>query len=63
MTRDGKALDILEQLAAEPDIHHRYSDLYANEFFVARRPFSQLPHKMMEMNEQDTRADAEKPFR
>ncbi|MFP4367649.1 MAG: class I SAM-dependent methyltransferase [Bacteroidales bacterium] len=29
---------ILEQLAAEPDMHRRYSDFYAYEFFVARRP-------------------------
>ena len=35
---DGEAQDILAQLAAEPDLHLRYSDYYAYEFFVARRP-------------------------
>jgi len=35
---DGEALAILHQLAQEPELHRRYSDYYAYEFFVARRP-------------------------
>jgi SAM-dependent methyltransferase len=35
---DSEASAILDQLAAEPDMHRRYSDFYAYEFFVARRP-------------------------
>lgn len=38
---DVEALAILDQLAAEPDMHRRYSDFYAYEFFVARRPPAQ----------------------
>ncbi|HAE40573.1 MAG TPA: class I SAM-dependent methyltransferase [Candidatus Riflebacteria bacterium] len=34
---DASALAILDQLAAEPEMHRRYSDFYAYEFFVARR--------------------------
>lgn len=34
---DPEAADILEQLAAEPELHRRYSAFYAYEFFVARR--------------------------
>jgi SAM-dependent methyltransferase len=34
---DGEALAVLEQLAQEPEMHRRYSDCYAYEFFVARR--------------------------
>lgn len=34
---DPEAADILEQLAAEPEMHRRYSPFYAYEFFVARR--------------------------
>ena len=37
---DLEALGILDQLAEEPDIHRRYSDFYAYEFFVARRPLA-----------------------
>lgn len=36
---DVEALDVLDQLAEEPEMHRRYSDFYAYEFFVARRPF------------------------
>lgn len=36
-----EALAALEQLAAEPEMHRRYSDYYAYEFFVARRPPAQ----------------------
>ncbi|WP_290649846.1 class I SAM-dependent methyltransferase [Aquisalimonas sp.] len=35
---DAEAAAILEQLAEEPEMHRRYSDFYAYEFFVARRP-------------------------
>lgn len=36
---DLEALAILDQLAEEPEMHRRYSDFYAYEFFVVRRPF------------------------
>jgi hypothetical protein len=32
-----QALDVLRQLAREPEMHRLYSDYYAYEFFVARR--------------------------
>lgn len=35
---DAEALRILDQLAQEPVMHRKYSDHYAYEFFVARRP-------------------------
>lgn len=34
---DPQALAILDQLAQEPELHRRYGDFYAYEFFVARR--------------------------
>lgn len=34
---DDEALAILDRLAEEPEMHRRYSDFYAYEFFVARR--------------------------
>lgn len=34
---DDEALAVLDQLAQEPEMHQRYSDYYAYEFFVARR--------------------------
>ncbi|EWH03102.1 SAM-dependent methyltransferase [Halomonas sp. BC04] len=34
---DADALAILDRLAEEPEIHRRYSDYYAYEFFVSRR--------------------------
>lgn len=34
---DAEAQAILDQLAREPELHRRYSDYYAYEFFVARR--------------------------
>jgi SAM-dependent methyltransferase len=34
---DDEALAVLDQLAVEPEMHQRYSDYYAYEFFVARR--------------------------
>jgi SAM-dependent methyltransferase len=36
---DVEALAVLDQLAGEPDMHRRYSEFYAYEFFVASRPF------------------------
>lgn len=33
---DTEALDILNQIAQEPEMHRRYSDYYAYEFFVVR---------------------------
>jgi SAM-dependent methyltransferase len=35
---DTEALAVLDQLAREPEMHRRYSDYYAYEFFVMRRP-------------------------
>ncbi len=35
--QDQEALAFVDQLAQEPDLHHRYSDYYAYEFFVVRR--------------------------
>jgi hypothetical protein len=35
--RDSEASSILDQLAQEPEMHRRYSEYYAYEFFVARR--------------------------
>jgi hypothetical protein len=37
---DAEATTILDQLAAEPEMHRRHSDFYAYEFFVARRPLA-----------------------
>jgi len=37
-TDDIEASAILDQLAEEPQMHRRYSNFYAYEFFVARRP-------------------------
>ena len=39
---DAEALAVLDPLAQEPDMHRRYSDYYAYEFFVVRRPVSEL---------------------
>ena len=36
---DDEASEVLNRLAEEPEMHRRYSDFYAYEFFVARRPF------------------------
>jgi SAM-dependent methyltransferase len=42
---DDEAVAILDQLAEEPEMHRRHADLYAYEFFVARRrdPAHQAP--------------------
>jgi len=34
---DDEALAVLDQLAQEPEMHRRYADYYAYEFFVSRR--------------------------
>lgn len=34
----GTILAVDSHLAAEPEMHRRYADWYAYEFFVARRP-------------------------
>ena len=36
--QDAEALTLLDQIADEPEMHRRYSEFYAYEFFVARRP-------------------------
>jgi SAM-dependent methyltransferase len=38
---DIEASEILDQLAEEPELHRCYSDFYAYEFFVVRRPLDQ----------------------
>ena len=35
---DAEALATLDELAQEPELHRRYADYYAYEFFVLRRP-------------------------
>lgn len=35
---DSESLAILDQLAEEPEMHRRYSDYYAYEFFVLHKP-------------------------
>jgi SAM-dependent methyltransferase len=42
--RDPEALAILEQLAAEPELHRCHAEFYAYEFFVARRSPAMMPH-------------------
>jgi hypothetical protein len=32
-----EALAVLDEIVQEPEMHRRYSDYYAYEFFVARR--------------------------
>jgi hypothetical protein len=34
---DGAALDVLDKLAQESEMHRRHSDHYAYEFFITRR--------------------------
>jgi SAM-dependent methyltransferase len=45
---DVEASAILDQLAEEPEMHRRYSDFYAYEFFVARRALGQSHPEMTE---------------
>jgi len=40
---DQEALAVVEQVAQEPELHQRYSDYYAYEFFVVRRPADGKP--------------------
>lgn len=54
---DAEALAVLDQLAQEPQMHRRYSDFYAYEFFVARRPPAQPRAEMGEGLEQGAPAD------
>jgi SAM-dependent methyltransferase len=35
---DKESITILDQIAAEPEMHRRYSNYYAYEFFVLRKP-------------------------
>lgn len=35
---DAEALGVLDTIAREPEMHRRYSDYYAYEFFITRRP-------------------------
>jgi len=37
---DAEALDALDQLSREPEMHRLHSDCYAYEFFVVRRPLA-----------------------
>jgi len=60
---DLEASAILDQLAAEPEMHRRHSDFYAYEFFVARRPLAQSWPETIEALEQGAPADADKPRR
>ncbi|MBM4353217.1 MAG: class I SAM-dependent methyltransferase [Deltaproteobacteria bacterium] len=55
---DVEASATLDQLAEEPDVHRRYSDFYAYEFFVARRPLARARADMAEALEQQHAADA-----
>jgi len=36
--QDAEALAILDDIAQEPELHRRYSEYYAYEFFIVRRP-------------------------
>jgi len=36
--KDAEALTLLDQIASEPEMHRRYSEFYAHEFLLARRP-------------------------
>ncbi len=36
---DAEAMTVIDQIAREPELHRLYSDYYAYEFFVVRRPF------------------------
>lgn len=49
---DVEASALLDQLAQEPEMHCSYSDFYAYEFVIARRPLAQLQPEMVEELEQ-----------
>ena len=36
-TGDTEALKVLDQIAAEPEMHRNYADYFAYEFFVVRK--------------------------
>jgi len=48
---DAEAMAILDQLAREPELHRRFSEFYAYEFFVARRPISPSRPEMNQAHE------------
>ncbi len=58
---DIESSKILDQLAEEPELHRCYSDFYAYEFFVVRRPLVQTWLGTDDELEQGTPADADKP--
>jgi SAM-dependent methyltransferase len=58
---DAEASAILDQLAAEPEIHRRHSDFYAYEFFVARRPLAQIKPDAIDALEPGAPADGRTP--
>ncbi|HOM12521.1 MAG TPA: class I SAM-dependent methyltransferase [Rubrivivax sp.] len=60
---DAEALALLDQLAEEPEMHRHYSEFYAYQFFVARRPFETPGARWNEALEQGAAADADKPRR
>ncbi len=60
---DLEASAALDQLAEEPETHRRYSDFYAYEFFVARRPPAGPRAETIDALEQDASAEADKPRR
>ena len=57
---DVEALAILDQHAEEPRMHRRYSEYYAYEFYVARRPLGQSRSETIEGLEKNTPAEAGK---
>ncbi len=60
---DAEALAVVDQLAEEPEMHRRYADFYAYEFFVARRPIETRSARRNEALEQGGPADADMPRR
>jgi len=58
---DAETLAVLDQLAAEPEMHRRHSDFYAYEFFVARRPLGQSHPELTEALERGAPADGPRP--
>jgi hypothetical protein len=60
---DAEASAILDKLAEEPQMHRAYSEFYAYEFFVARRPLAKSRPGMIEGLEQTAQTDPDKPRR
>lgn len=58
---DAEALTILDALGEEPKMHRRYSDFYAYEFFVARRPLVQMRPEAIGAIEPSAAADRPAP--